>query len=97
LFCTFAELMKAVHLKIYGVVQGVFFRQHTLEKAKEHGINGWVRNCTDGTVEAEAEGEEDALLQFIEWCHEGPQRAEVDKVDVTPTTLKNFFSFQIRR
>ena len=88
---------KAVHLKIYGVVQGVFFRQHTMEKAKELGINGWVRNCTDGTVEAEAEGEEGALMKFIEWCHDGPQRAEVDKVDVTPTTLKNFSSFQIKR
>jgi acylphosphatase len=89
--------VKAVHLKIYGVVQGVFFRQHTMEKARELGISGWVRNCADGTVEAEAQGKEDALMKFIEWCHDGPQRAEVDKIDVTPTTLKNFSSFQIKR
>jgi acylphosphatase len=90
-------MMKAVHLKIHGMVQGVFFRQSTQEKATELGIKGWVRNCEDGTVEAEAEGEEQALMRFVEWCHDGPQRADVDKVDVTPSTLKNFSSFQIKR
>ena len=78
-------------------MQGVFFRQRTMEKAKELGIKGWVMNCADGTVEAEAEGEEDALLKFVEWCHDGPQKASVDKIDVTATTLKNFSSFQIKR
>jgi acylphosphatase len=89
--------MKAVRLKIYGVVQGVFFRQNTQEKARELGINGWVRNCEDGTVEAEIEGDEKVLQRLIEWCHDGPQRASVDKVDVTPISLKNFSSFQIKR
>ena len=89
--------MKAVHLKIHGLVQGVFFRQSTMEKAIELGLKGWVRNCADGTVEAEAEGEEEALIRLIEWCHDGPQRASVDRVDVQPAALKNFPSFQIRR
>jgi acylphosphatase len=89
--------MKAVHLKIHGVVQGVFFRQSAMEKAVQLGLKGWVRNCEDGTVEAEAEGNEEALKRFIEWCHDGPQRASVDKVDVTPAPLKNFSFFQIKR
>ena len=89
--------MKAVHLKIYGLVQGVFFRQSTQEKAIELGLKGWVCNCEDGTVEAEAEGTEESLKRFIEWCHDGPQKASVDKVDVMPATLKNFSSFQIKR
>jgi acylphosphatase len=89
--------VKAVHLKIHGVVQGVFFRQTTMKKANELGIKGWVRNCDDGTVEAEAEGNEEMLMRFVEWCHDGPQRAEVDKVDVTPIALKNFPSFEITR
>jgi acylphosphatase len=89
--------VKAVHLKIHGVVQGVFFRQSTMKKANELGIKGWVRNCDDGTVEAEAEGNEEVLMRFVEWCHDGPQRAEVDKVDVTPIALKNFSSFEITR
>ena len=89
--------MKAINIKIYGLVQGVFFRQHTLEKALELGIKGWVRNCSDGCVEAEAEGEEKALKKFIEWCHHGPSRAIVSKVDVSGTALKNFSSFQIKR
>ena len=89
--------MKAVHLKIHGLVQGVFFRQQAMEKANELGLKGWVRNCADGTVEAEAEGDEQSIMRFIEWCHEGPSRASVDKVDVAPTSLKNFSSFQIKR
>jgi acylphosphatase len=89
--------MKAIHLKIQGVVQGVFFRQSTQEKANELGIKGWVRNCEDGTVEAEAEGHEQDLKRFVEWCHDGPQRASVDTVDVTPIALKNFSSFEIKR
>ena len=89
--------MKSIHLKIHGLVQGVFFRQSTQQKARELGISGWVRNCEDGTVETQAEGDETALQRFVEWCHDGPQRAEVDRVDVTPAALKNFSGFEIRR
>ena len=90
--------MKAVNIKIYGLVQGVFFRQHTLDKANELGIKGWVRNCSDGSVEAEGEGEgeENSLQKFIEWCYHGPSRAIVSKVDVSEAALKNFSSFQIK-
>jgi acylphosphatase len=89
--------MNAVKIKIYGIVQGVFFRQHTLEKALQLGIKGWVRNCSDGSVEVEAEGKKMDLKKFISWCHQGPSGAIVSKVDVSEPALKNFPSFQIKR
>jgi acylphosphatase len=88
---------KAVHLRISGVVQGVFFRQHTSEEASKLNIKGWVRNCDDGSVEAEAEGEENNLKSFVEWCHHGPPKAVVTNVEKKDIALKSFSSFEIRR
>jgi acylphosphatase len=89
--------MKAVHLKIFGRVQGVFFRQRTKDKAIELGINGWVRNCEDGCVEGESEGEEKSLQEFIEWCHRGSEKSHVTKIDVSEVEQKNYSDFQIKR
>jgi len=88
---------RAVHLLIYGLVQGVFFRQRTMEEAKRLKVNGWVRNCEDGSVEVEAEGDKVAIKKFVEWCHHGPPRAVVTKVVVQDIALKNFSSFEVRR
>ncbi len=85
------------HLKVYGIVQGVFFRQRTKEKANALGIKGWVRNCDDGSVEIEAEGNPEALDEFVKWCHTGPPRAVVNKVEVSDSALKNFTSFEVTR
>lgn len=89
--------MKAIRLKIYGRVQGVFFRKYTKEKAIEFSLQGCVCNCDDGTVEVNVEGEEQSLSQFIEWCHHGPSGAGVDKVDIHETELKNYKEFVILR
>ena len=74
--------MKRVHVRIYGRVQGVFFRANTKEMAERLGINGWVRNVPDGSVEAVFEGEGEAIQKMIEWCHHGPPMARVDKVEI---------------
>lgn len=88
--------MKHVRIKIYGVVQGVWFRQSTKEKALELGLTGWVRNEGDGTVCAEAEGEEEKLDEFIKWCREGSEAAKVDKVEVKDSPeLKDYKDFVI--
>jgi acylphosphatase len=68
-----------------------------LEKALELGIKGWVRNCSDRSIEVEAEGKKMDLKKFISWCHHGPSGAIVSKVDVSKAALKNFPSFQIKR
>ena len=79
------------HLRIYGLVQGVFFRANTREVARRHGVCGWVRNRMDGTVEAVFEGEEERVRKVIEWCHKGPPGARVDRVNVDWEEYKNEF------
>ena len=66
-----------VQLSIEGRVQGVFFRQSTAEMARQLGLEGWVRNCPDGRVEAIFEGAQDQVLQAVKWCQEGPPAAQV--------------------
>lgn len=95
--CKSQTLLKSVHIKIHGTVQGVFFRKFTRETANELGINGWVCNMEDGTVEIEAEAPSERLDLFIKWCHHGPVHAVVNKVTVTESSLKNFTSFEIQR
>ena len=71
-----------VRLIIEGVVQGVWFRDSTRRKAMEiGGIFGWVKNRPDGKVEAVAEGPEEKIGQFIDWCHQGPPHANVTDVE----------------
>ncbi|HEW63946.1 acylphosphatase [Fervidicoccus fontis] len=72
-----------VHIKVYGIVQGVFFRSFTRKVAKELNVKGWVRNCIDGSVEIVAEGEEDALFKLINEVKKGPPAAVVENVDVS--------------
>lgn len=62
---------------IFGEVQGVFFRAHVREKAKEHSLVGWAKNKPDNTVEVVAEGEKDNLELFLKACWKGPPAAEV--------------------
>jgi acylphosphatase len=61
-------------------VQGVFFRSSTQRKAQDFGVNGWVRNLMDGSVECLVEGERDAVEALIRWLHHGPPGARVDHV-----------------
>jgi len=89
--------MKSVSIKIYGKVQGVFFRQATVTKALELNISGFVLNAPDGTVEVSAQGTREKLAEFIHWCHKGPERARVDKVEVRDVEEKiSFGRFEVR-
>ncbi|MDH4099845.1 MAG: acylphosphatase [Nitrospirota bacterium] len=72
--------MVRTHLIIEGLVQGVFFRASTRQTAQEHGVNGWVKNLSNGNVEAVFEGDEAAVRKVIDWCHHGPPGASVNKV-----------------
>jgi acylphosphatase len=73
---------RAVSVRVIGRVQGVFFRQSTVDEARERGIYGWVRNCPDGSVEAFVQGEEKALQAMLAWLKHGPPAARVDAIDV---------------
>ena len=69
-------------IRIFGTVQGVFFRAWTVQQAQLIGIKGWVRNRLDGTVEVEAWGEEGAVARLIESLGQGPSNASVDRIGV---------------
>lgn len=76
--------MAIVRVKVIidGRVQGVNFRWYTQRRARELGLTGWIRNLTDGRVEALFEGEETAVEQALEWCKVGPPHAKVDTVAI---------------
>lgn len=69
-------------VKIFGQVQGVFFRWNTQRVAQGLKIKGYTWNEPDGTVGIIAEGEEDSLKKLIEWCHKGPAGAKVKNVKI---------------
>lgn len=71
-----------VRVRVKGRVQGVFFRSTVEEKADELGLTGWVRNTADGDVEAEFQGEPEAVDRAVAFCRQGPPHAQVTDVDV---------------
>jgi len=73
--------MPRIHLLVRGRVQGVGFRAFVLRRAQALGITGWVRNCADGSVELEAEGEPERLERLVEAVSRGPVGARVAAVD----------------
>ncbi|MDF3078871.1 MAG: acylphosphatase [Sphingobacteriaceae bacterium] len=87
--------MKHLNITVHGKVQGVFFRASTKAVADQLGVKGLVRNQPDGTVYIEAEGDDFALDSFVEWCHEGPQNARVEKVETSEGEAKNFRNFEV--
>lgn len=70
------------HLRLYGRVQGVFFRESLSRKAQELNLNGWVRNRSDGSLEAMLQGDDAALATAIEWAKHGPELARVDSMEI---------------
>ncbi len=89
--------MKTIAIRIYGRVQGVGFRYHTQQIAREHNINGIVKNMIDGSVYIEATGDEQEINQFINWCHNGPSWAFVEQVEVKNIADKEYSGFTISR
>ncbi|MCB2107906.1 MAG: acylphosphatase [Rhodobacteraceae bacterium] len=71
---------RTVRLLISGCVQGVGYRAWAVRAATGLGLSGWVRNLTDGRVEALASGSTDAVGAFIDACREGPRFAKVREV-----------------
>ena len=86
----------ARHVRVYGRVQGVFFRGWTQEQAEALGINGWVRNCPDGRVEAHVEGDPSAVEQILEKIRRGPPSAKVEDVRTWDVEPCDFDGFEVR-
>ena len=75
-------MIERAHLLVRGRVQGVWYRGAMQREADRLAVAGWVRNLLDGDVEAEIEGEREALDALIAWAHRGPRGARVDTVRV---------------
>lgn len=91
--------MKIKHydIRVYGKVQGVFFRASARHRALLLDICGYAKNEQDGSVYIEAEGSEENTAIFIDWCHQGPERAGVIKVEVKEGPLRNYKDFEVKR
>ena len=87
-----------VHAIIEGRVQGVCFRMATQKKAQRIGVTGWVRNKSDGTVEAVFEGDENAVQSVLDWCRQGgPPSGRVDDMKLERQEYQaQFPGFNIR-
>jgi acylphosphatase len=85
------------HVFVSGRVQGVGYRASTYHVATQLGLKGWVRNCSDGRVEAVFEGDKEIVDRMIQWCHQGPSAAIVQDVAVTYKPSEGFKQFEIRR
>jgi len=81
---------------VSGRVQGVFFRESCQEQAQLAGVDGWVRNLADGRAEAVLEGSAATVDRVVAWCHEGPRRARVDRVEVVDETPIGERGFRVR-
>lgn len=85
------------HVVVSGRVQGIFFRSKTQEKAKELGVFGWVKNLSEGRVEAVFEGEKPQVEEILKWAKKGPPGAIVSDLNVIWEEYRGEFSnFEIR-
>ena len=71
-----------MHLLISGRVQMVLLRFNTRRQARKLGVFGWVKNLSDGRVEAVLEGEESSVLKLVEWAKKGPIFANVKNIEI---------------
>jgi acylphosphatase len=86
-----------VRLRIFGRVQGVGYRAWTAQRARKLGLTGWVRNLSDGTVEAMVQGPKDTIDTMVAACQAGPPLARVMQVDSREIAdAESFPSFQQR-
>jgi acylphosphatase len=83
-------------LIVRGRVQGVAFRASTRRQAQHLGVDGWVRNRSDGAVEAVLEGPAEAVAQLESWCHHGPDWAQVAAVEAGDEPAQELRGFAIR-
>lgn len=86
-----------LHAYVSGRVQGVYYRQSTLQQAERLGIDGWVRNLVDGRVEVLLEGEEAFVRELQLWLSEGPADAEVTAVEAQALPEQGITGFIVRR
>ena len=81
---------------VQGRVQGVFFRDSVRERARAHGVSGWICNRSDGAVEAVLEGRPDHVERVVRFVKVGPRQASVEQAEVTEEEPEGLSGFEIR-
>lgn len=90
------EQRKTLHVRVTGKVQGVWYRAWTEKTARALGLDGWVRNCVDGSVEAVFSGPAVSVDQMVEAARDGPPMAQVAGVETTPADHAGLAGFEVR-
>ena len=88
--------MKHLNIRVLGRVQGVGFRHSVRSMARYYNIRGFARNEPDGSVYIEAEGDDESIRKFTDWCHKGPGVGRVDELVISEGKLRGFENFEIR-
>lgn len=86
-----------LEIKIFGRVQGVWFRRSAQEQARSLGLCGYARNVSDDSVHIEVEGDKDKLGRFLSWCEKGPAVARVADIRFKYSQeLTGYKNFEVR-
>lgn len=89
--------MEHYKIRIFGKVQGVYFRASTKIEAERLGINGFVENKANGSVYIEAEGSTEQLEHLLIWCKKGSPMSNVERVELEIATVIGFKAFEVKR
>ena len=90
------DTLKRAHIFIDGRVQGVGFRHFVKVRARSLNLGGWVKNLSDGRVEAVFEGERQKVEEIIDLCRQGPPASRVDHVDINrDESREDFNAFKV--
>lgn len=90
-------MTRSYKINIRGKVQGVGYRYNAQAQAHKLNLTGFVRNEHDGSVLAHAEGDEESVNRFIEWCNTGPRYADVSEVMIEEQDVVGYQTFEIKR
>ena len=84
-----------LNIRVFGRVQGVWFRRSAQLEAQRLGVSGSARNESDGSVYIEAEGSEEQLELFLKWCHRGPELAQVSRIEEKSGKVIDIEGFEV--
>ena len=92
-----ASTIETTRIIVTGFVQGVGYRAWVQEEAHELQLSGWVRNRTDGSVEAVVHGDKNKIADLLRACKQGPAMSRVDKVTSEPAEYDGVEGFRIEK
>ena len=90
-------MIRSYKILVKGKVQGVNYRYNAQAAAHKNDLTGFVMNTHDGNVLVHAEGDEEKLQKFIEWCNTGPRDADVTEVKAEEQEVAGYRTFEIKR